>query len=155
MDMTWTVDIDVNAPLERVFDAAVDQHQVMAWSAWPAATGYSCAVQEQDGRALGATIVFTDPRSGEPAGRQELAATVAPTYVRYELHNPGPGGVMLHPVVEVHLAALDPDRTRVFWRFANQLPEGMPEEAQQQMASWVKGLHVKDLEGLKEHVEHR
>ena len=45
--MEWTESIVVDRPLKQVQAAIADEHELMAWSAWPNATGYTCAV---DGR---------------------------------------------------------------------------------------------------------
>ena len=68
--MEWSESIVVDRPLTRVQAAIVDEHRLLAWSAWPEATGYTCAV-EGDGRSIGSAIVFRD-RAGVEQGRQLL-----------------------------------------------------------------------------------
>lgn len=70
--MKWTEIITNERPVDQVRRAIADEHALMAWSAWPAATGYSCGV-EGDGRTVGSQIVFRDGR-GRERGRQTLAA---------------------------------------------------------------------------------
>lgn len=70
--MKWTESIDVDAPLKQVQRAVADEHQLMHWSAWPAATGYTCSV-DGDGTTVGSEIVFRDP-AGTEQGRQRLTA---------------------------------------------------------------------------------
>ncbi len=48
--MRWTESITVDRPLAQVQRAIADENELMRWSAWPAATGFSCAV-EGDGRS--------------------------------------------------------------------------------------------------------
>ncbi len=84
------------------------------------------------------------PVGGVPASR---SPSPSPRHrVRYELRDLGPDGVVLHPVVDVHLAALGPDRTRILWRSVNRRPDGVPEDARQQMAPRARDLRVEDLE---------
>ena len=82
--MEWTESIVVDRPLEQVHRAVADEHELMQWSAWPEATGYTCAV-DGDGRSPGSTIVFRDQR-GVEQGRQRLAR-VEPGRVEYRLRN--------------------------------------------------------------------
>ena len=67
--MQWSESIDIARPREQVHNAVADEHELMQWSAWPAATGYTCAV-DGDGSSLGSVIVFTDRRapSGDGSG---------------------------------------------------------------------------------------
>ena len=60
----WTENIVVDRPLEQVHHAVADEHELMQWSAWPEATGYTCAV-DGDGRSTGSAIVFRDRRGVE------------------------------------------------------------------------------------------
>lgn len=92
--MKWTESIDIARPLAHVQRAIADEHQLMQWSAWPAATGYSCSVQG-DGTSIGSEIVFRDP-AGDEQGRQRLTVA-SPTRVEYRLRNRGPGGRDMPP----------------------------------------------------------
>lgn len=150
--MEWTESIVVDRPREQVHRAIADEHEVMAWSAWPAATGYTCAV-DGDGRAVGSAIVFTDP-AGREQGRQRLAE-VTPQRVAYRLRNRGPGGRDVTPEVDFRLEDLDGSRTRVHLDFRNRvpLPPGLRHLAEFVLARRVRPLHVQDLVQLKQHVE--
>lgn len=158
--MQWTETITVQAPLQRVRRAVADEHQVMAWSAWPQATGYTCAV-DGDGTSVGSQIVFTDPR-GREQGRQRLEQVSERTtaqgeevVVAYRLSNRGPGGRTMHPEVDFRLRALGPSTTQVHldFRATPPLPVPLRQLAERFMASRVRALHVKDLEQLKVHAE--
>lgn len=150
--MEWTESVVVDRPLAQVQAAIADEHQLMAWSAWPAATGYQCAV-EGDGRSLGSAIVFHDS-SGTEQGRQRLTLVEAER-VEYRLRNNGPGGRVMTPEVDFRLEALEESRTRVHldFRASAPLPAGLRHVAELLLARRVRRLHVKDLELLKAHVE--
>jgi hypothetical protein len=105
--------------LEQVRAAIADEHEVMAWSAWPSATGYTCAV-DGDGRSLGSAIVFRD-HSGTEQGRQRLTL-VEPDRVEYRLRNRGPLGRTMTPEVDFRLDALDASCTRVLLDFRASAP---------------------------------
>jgi carbon monoxide dehydrogenase subunit G len=150
--MHWTESIVVDRPLAQVRAAIADEHQLMAWSAWPAATGYACAV-EGDGRSPGSAIVFRD-RSGTERGRQRLALVRADR-VEYRLRNRGPGGREMTPEIDFRLEALGPSRTRVHldFRASAPLPPGARQLAELLLGRRVRRLHVEDLRLLKAHVE--
>jgi hypothetical protein len=138
--------------LEQVQRAVADEHEVMRWSAWPQATGFTCSV-DGDGRSVGSAIVFQD-RKGVEQGRQRLAA-VSPGRVEYRLRNRGPGGREMTPEVDFRLEEAGPSATRVHldFRAAAPLPAGVRQLAEALLGRRVRALHVKDLELLKAHVE--
>ena len=150
--MQWSESIMVDRPLHQVQEAIADEHELMRWSAWPQATGFSCAV-DGDGRSLGSAIVFTD-RRGVEQGRQCLIM-VAPSRVEYRLRNRGPGGREMTPEVDFRLEDAGRSRTRVHldFRAAAPLPAGVRQLAEALLGRRVRALHVKDLELLKAHVE--
>ena len=151
--MEWTESIVVDRPREAVRRAIADEHELMAWSAWPAATGYTCAVEEGDGCSLGSAIVFRD-RSGTEQGRQ-LLTLVDTDRVEYRLRNRGPAGRIMTPEVDFRLADLDGARTRVHldFRATPPLPWGARHLAELLLARWARRLHVLDLQQLKAHLE--
>lgn len=59
--IAWSESIDIDRPTEEVHHAILDQQVLMTWSAWPEATGYTCAV-DGDGTTPGSSIVFTSRR---------------------------------------------------------------------------------------------
>ena len=150
--MEWTERIVVDRPLAQVQAAIADEHQLMAWSAWPRATGYRCAV-DGDGRSVGSAIVFRD-RAGVEQGRQRLTR-IEPDRVEYRLRNKGPHGRDMTPEVDFRLDALDASRTRVHldFRATAPLPPGVRRLAELLLGRRVRRLHVEDLELLKAHVE--
>lgn len=150
--MKWTESIVVARPREQVLAAIADEHQLMAWSAWPNATGFSCAV-DGDGTSVGSAIVFRD-RAGVEQGRQ-LLTRVATDRVEYRLRNRGPFGREMTPEVDFRLEALDDTRTRVHldFRATAPLPIGARQLAELLLGRRVRRLHVEDLEQLKAHVE--
>lgn len=152
--MEWTESIVVDRPLAQVQAVIADEHQVMAWSAWPKATGYSCAV-DGDGRSIGSAIVFRDP-AGVEQGRQRLTR-IEPDRIEYRLRNKGPRGREMTPEVDFRLEALDDTRTRVHldFRATAPLPPGARRIAELLLGRRVRRLHVEDLELLKAHVENK
>lgn len=151
--MRWTEHIMIDRPKDVVYAAIADEHQLMLWSAWPAATGFTCKV-DGDGTSLGSEIVFTD-RKGVEQGRQRLAATEPGQVVTYRLTNRGPRGRTMHPQVVFRLDPVAPTSTRVHLDFQADIPLPAP---LRQLASAVVGrrvrkLHIEDLRLLKSHVE--
>lgn len=150
--MHWTVSIVVDRPRDQVQAAIADENDLMAWSAWPEATGYTCAV-EGDGRSIGSEIVFTD-RKGREQGRQRLTAAT-PTRVEYRLRNRGPGGRDITPEVDYRLEDLADGRTQVHldFRATPPVPAPLRPIIEATLGRRVRRLHVKDLELLKAYVE--
>ena len=150
--MEWTESIVIDRPLPLVQAAIADEHRLMAWSAWPRATGYSCAV-DGDGRSIGSAIVFRD-RAGVEQGRQSLTLIEADR-VGYRLRNKGPRGRDMTPEVDFRLDALDATHTRVHldFRAAAPLPPGVRQLAELLLGRRVRRLHIEDLALLKAHVE--
>ncbi len=150
--MKWTESIVIDRPAAQVLAAIADEHEVMKWSAWPQATGYTCAV-DGDGTSLGSQIVFTD-RKGTQQGRQTLSRVTADT-VEYRLRNRGPGGREMTPEIDFRVEDLDGAATRVLldFRATAPLPPGLRQLAESVIGRQVRALHVKDLQQLKEHVE--
>ncbi len=152
--MEWSESIDVDRPIAQVQAAIADEHELMAWSAWPAATGYSCAV-DGNGRSVGSAIVFRSP-DGVEQGRQRLTR-VAPDRVEYRLRNRGPRGRDITPEVDFRLQPLDDAATRVHldFRATVPLPPGLRHVAELLLGRRVRRLHVLDLRQLKDHLETR
>jgi hypothetical protein len=150
--MQWTESIVVDRPIAEVQAAIADEHELMAWSAWPEATGYTCAV-DGDGRTVGSAIVFRDSK-GVEQGRQRLSR-VEPERVEYRLHNRGPGRRTMTPAVDFRLESVDADRTCVHLDFSATvpLPAGPRHVVEFVLGRRVRRLHVADLRQLKDHVE--
>ena len=150
--MQWTESIVVDRPVEQVHDAVADERELMRWSAWPQATGYTCAV-DGDGRSPGSTIVFRD-RHGVEQGRQRLTRT-EPDRVEYRLTNRGPAGRTMTPEVDFRLEPVDAGHTRVHldFRATVPLPPGPRHIVEFLLGRRVRRLHVVDLQQLKDHVE--
>ena len=150
--MEWTESIDIDRPVAQVHAAIADGHELMQWSAWPQATGFTCAV-DGDGRSPGSTIVFRSP-DGVEQGRQRLAR-VAPDRVEYRLRNRGPRGRDMTPEVDFRLEPLGIGTTRVHLDFRASVPlqPGLRHVAECLLGRRVRRLHVVDLQQLKDHVE--
>ncbi|MEM8621735.1 MAG: SRPBCC family protein [Actinomycetota bacterium] len=150
--MKWTETIEISAPAEQVFEALLDQKHVMAWSAWPEATGFACAV-EGDGRTPGSEIVFRDEH-GTVQGRQRIVE-VDGLRVSNRLENKGPLGTVITPRVDFTATPLDEGHTRATLDFEATipLPFGVRHVVRAVMSRWARKLHVKDLEQLKSYVE--
>jgi len=151
--MQWAESITIDRPRDQVLAAVADEHQVMAWSAWPQATGYTCSV-EGDGTSVGSEIVFRS-KDGQVQGRQRLVA-VGDTRVEYRLRNRGPGGREITPSIDFTLAEMG-ESTRVTLHFQADapLPTPLRQIVEAVLGRRVRALHVKDLQDLKAHVESR
>lgn len=152
--MRWTESVLIARPVAAVQRAIADEHELLKWSAWPDATGYSCRI-DGDGRSPGSAIVFTDTK-GVTQGRQVLYAADERT-VDYRLRNRGPGGREMTPQLTFRLEDIDGRHTRVHLDFSATapLPPGLRQLVEAAMARRVRRLHIKDLEQLKAYAEER
>lgn len=150
--MHWIESIDVDAPRDEVYEAVLDQHSLMQWSAWPSATGFTCAV-EGDGRSPGSQIVFQDTQ-GVEQGRQTLVSSDG-ELVRNVMRNRAPRGRYVEPTVDFRVTALSAQRTRVALEFEVDppVPRLMRPLARRWLQRSIRPLHLKDLEQLKQLVE--
>ncbi|KGI66776.1 SRPBCC family protein [Mycolicibacterium rufum] len=150
--MQWTESVTIDRPLARVRQAIADENELLQWSAWPEATGYTCRI-DGDGRSIGSAIVFTDTK-GTTQGRQILHA-LDNRSVDYRMRNRGPGGREMTPHLKFRLEDVDGARTRVHLDFHAEapLPLGLRHLVEAAMGRRVRKLHVKDLDQLKAHVE--
>lgn len=150
--MQWTESITIGRPSNLVREAIADERALMAWSAWPEATGYSCDV-EGDGCTPGSQIVFRDG-GGRERGRQTLTS-VTGERISYRLRNAGPFGREMTPELDFSLEDAGCDTTLVHLNFRADVP--LPPPARQVvdalMGRRVRKLHVQDLQQLKDYVE--
>ena len=150
--MKWIEAIDIQAPLDVVHRAVLDQHTLMQWSAWPEATGYTCRV-DGDGQSPGSQIVFTDPK-GVEQGRQTLVSA-NDRIIRNTMRNRGPGGRWVTSLVDFHIDPITEGRTRVSLAFEVEPP--VPRLVKLLANRWlrrsIRPLHIKDLQQLKDLVE--
>ncbi|MEL6609556.1 MAG: SRPBCC family protein [Pseudomonadota bacterium] len=143
----YTETIDINAPRAQVYDDIRLQERLMRWSAWPAETKSTCAVDEShgaDGTVGARTVFFT---KGKRIGHQEVVGLSDQTDVSMTLVGPGPPH---HPELTFTLTQIAPRQTRVAAHFVNRLPR--PFNAIWRFAglsAWTRQMHLKDLQGLK------
>lgn len=148
----WTEEVEVSVPAAAAREAVVDQQRVMGWSAWPAATGYTCAV-EGDGRSPGSAIVFRD-RDGVERGRQTIT-DVSEGSVDNRLRNQGPGGRLVEPRVRFRVEPLSSRRCRVSLDFELRppVPRVLHPVAALLLRGRIRPLHRADLANLKRELE--
>ncbi len=149
--MRWSESIQIAGSPDAVFEAMLDQHKVMKWSAWPDATGYRCAVSG-DGRSVGSEITFTDP-SGKHMGRQRITE-VGKTVVRNKMRNRGPGGRWVEPSVDFRVEP-DGEGTRAYLDFEVNppVPKLLRPLAHRYLKKSIRPVHVEDLRRQKLFVE--
>lgn len=152
--MQWSESIRIAASSELVYDAVHDQQTLMAWSAWPEATGFTCRV-EGDGLSPGSQIVFADSE-GEEQGRQTLVSADG-EWVRNRMRNRGPRGRWIEPRVDFQVTSVSPNTTQVTLEFEVEppVPRLLRPIANRWLQRSIRPLHVKDLEQLKSLVETR
>jgi uncharacterized protein YndB with AHSA1/START domain len=141
--------IDIEAPVERVYDATRMQADLMRWSAWPSSTGSDCSVAGPDGM-IGARTVFLG-KDGRPFGYQEVTALTEQRRVAFSLTSKGPPQ---KPELTFHFVPLGPAQSRVLLHFRNELAP--PFHVLLRLfgvVRWTRSLHLKDLEGLKRFCE--
>ncbi|MDX2009795.1 MAG: hypothetical protein SFW67_06385 [Myxococcaceae bacterium] len=154
--ITYSEVIEVAAPSSQVYDDIRLQERLMQWSAWPAATRSTCAVdvsRAKGGRdgEVGARTVFLS--GGKPSGFQEIVSLTPGTEVVLTLTSPGPPHT---PRLTFEVMPLGPASTRVTMHFRNEFPR--PFNAVWHLGGlsrWVRKLHLDDLAGLKRFSEGR
>lgn len=112
--MHWTETVTIDAPVDVARAAVRDQRHVMAWSAWPEATGFTCSV-DGDATSVGSEIVFRD-RTGTVQGRQHIVDVTDDGDTRTvvnQLENRGPFGRTMRPRVDFRTTAVNAQRTEV------------------------------------------
>ena len=146
--IAWTESIEVGQPADKVLSAVLDQHTLMRWSAWPQATGYSCAV-DGDGTSPGSSIVFTSP-AGEEMGRQTIVG-IGDFTVSNRLRNRGPGGKVIEPEVDFRVESVGAHRSRVLldFRVTPPVPGPLQPLARLYLNRKIRPLHRDDLRNLK------
>ncbi|PRX56279.1 SRPBCC domain-containing protein [Flagellimonas meridianipacifica] len=143
--------INVNATVEKVYDAIRYQERLMNWSAWPSETNSLCAVKNVDGQ-IGAQTVFLN-RKGKQFGYQEITHLVPNEKVSFFLKSdvvPFEEDVRLHFI----LKPLHGQHTQVNLWFDETLKKPQFLIAYiGGITKWVHKMHLKDLAGLKKFVE--
>ncbi|MEO0605347.1 MAG: SRPBCC family protein, partial [Myxococcota bacterium] len=148
LQVRYTESVDVDAPVQDVFDDIRLQERLMRWSVWPRETGSRCAVDPGPAGAdgtEGARTVFVS--KGRAVGHQRITRLVDGREIAMTLEGPGPPH---DPALTFELEALEPSRTRVHLHFVNRFSR--PFNAIWHFAGlskWTRELHRKDLAGLK------
>jgi carbon monoxide dehydrogenase subunit G len=145
--MRWRESIHVDQPPDTVLEAIRDQHVLMQWSAWPEATGYTCAV-DGDGRSVGSEIVFRSS-DGVEQGRQRITA-VEENAVRNTMRNRGPRGTWVEPTVDFRV---EPEGNgslvHLDFEVTPPVPRLLRPVANRYLTRRIRPLHVEDLRRLK------
>jgi hypothetical protein len=146
--VVYTETIEVDAPIDQVYDDIRFQEHLMRWSAWPLETKSSCMVEGTDGEVGVRTAFFT---RGKRTGHQEIIELKENESVTMTLVGPGPPH---RPRLTFELRPMGGTRTRVLLHFVNELPR--PFNAIWRFAGltrWTRRMHTKDLMGLKAFAE--
>jgi len=148
--LAYTEEITIAAPVRDVYDDIRLQDHLMRWSAWPGATGSTCAVDAtgavagQDGQVGARTVFFS---KGRRIGHQEIVALDPDRSVSFTLEGAGPPH---SPRLTFRLHPRGPGETRVVLDFENRFPR--PFNAIWHFAGlsrWTRRMHRRDLDGLK------
>ncbi|WP_299519250.1 SRPBCC domain-containing protein [Winogradskyella sp.] len=147
----YVEEINLNAPVNAVYDAIRYQEQLMQWSAWPKETKSQCAVKNADGK-LGAQTVYL--KNGKQFGYQEVTDLEENEKVSFYLTSKAPfeQDTRLH----FYLKEIADNNTYVMLYFDNTLKK--PSHIFPHIfgiIKWTHGMHLKDLAGLKKYVENR
>ncbi|MEO0531370.1 MAG: SRPBCC family protein [Planctomycetota bacterium] len=146
-EIRYSERVRVNAPREVVFEAILSQEELMAWSAWPEATGSDCRVEGEDG-IVGTKLVYLT--NGKPAGSQTVTDVAENGSVTLELEDPSPFGQK--PTVKFLVE--EGDGTEVTLQFVNVVRRPFHLVVKGVgIAAWTRELHRKDLQGLKAYAE--
>lgn len=144
--MRWTQSIIIAQTPAKALEAIRDQHVLMRWSAWPEATGYTCAV-EGDGRSVGSEIVFRSS-DGMEQGRQCITA-VEDNAVRNKMRNRGPRGTWVETTVDFRV---EPDGEGSVVHLDFEVTPPVPKILHPiagYLSRTIRPLHVEDLRRLK------
>jgi uncharacterized protein YndB with AHSA1/START domain len=145
----YTETIEIDAPADDIYDHIRFQERLMRWSAWPSETGSTCACEGVDGE-IGARTVFLT-RKGDRFGHQEVVGLDPGRRVELALESKGPPQ---RTKLAFELQPLGDSRTRVLLHFDNDIAR--PFNLLLRIAGvvrWTRGMHVKDLQGLKAYAE--
>ena len=136
--------IEIESPIDVVFDHVRFQERLMLWSAWPSETKSTCAVAGTDG-AVGAQTVFVS--KGKRFGHQEIVEITEGRDITFRLVSAGPPQ---KPEIAFRFNALSSKRTLVTLRFRNEIAR--PFNLLLRLfgiVRWTRSMHRKDLVGLK------
>lgn len=119
------------------------------WSAWPSETGSNCKVEGDDG-TIGAQTIYLDKKNNK-FGFQEILDMDANSKVAFPIESKGPTQKTL---LEFYVSPKSDNTSSVILYFHNEFP-WMVHLAVRLfgIARWTRGMHVKDLNGLKHYVE--
>lgn len=140
--------IVVGASATTVYDAIRFQEDLMLWSAWPSTTKSTCKCEGEDGQVGAQTVFFS---KGKKFGHQEVTRLVKDRAVEFVLESAGPPH---KPWMRFDLVPLSDQETEVRLHFRNEIAR--PFNLVQRLfglVAWTRGMHRKDLEGLKRYVE--
>ncbi|MEM6863912.1 MAG: SRPBCC domain-containing protein [Bacteroidota bacterium] len=138
-------EIQIEAPVKKVYDAIRFQEQLMKWSAWPSETNSQCAVKNVDGQ-IGAQTVYL--QKGKPFGYQEVTDLVENEKISFYLTSKAPfeQDTRMH----FYLREINENRANVALYFDNTLKR--PSHVFPYIfgiIAWTHKMHLKDLAGLK------
>ncbi len=145
----YTETIDIDAPAADIYDHIRFQERLMRWSAWPSETGSTCACEGVDGDVGARTVFFT--KKGDRFGHQEVTALDPGRRVELALESKGPPQ---RTKLAFELQPLGESRTWVLLHFDNDIAR--PFNLLLRVAGivrWTRGMHLKDLQGLKAYAE--
>jgi hypothetical protein len=141
----------VNAPPDQVFAAIRSQEDLMAWSAWPAATGSTCRLVGPDNQ-VGTKVEFIT--KGKVSGSQTVTEIAPGERVKVALSDPSPFGQL--PFVTFYIRSHGVDASAATLEFTNTIRRPFQLIVKGVgIARWVRQLHRKDLAGLKAFCERR
>lgn len=145
----YVEEIQVNAPVKKVYNAVRFQEQLMDWSAWPSETNSQCAVKNVDGQ-IGAQTVYL--QKGKQFGYQEVTELIENEKVSFYLTSKAPfeQDTRMH----FYLRPINENQTNVSLYFNNTLKR--PSHVFPHIfgiVNWTHKMHLKDLAGLKKFVE--
>lgn len=152
----YTETLTIDAPARVLYDNTRLQTRLMQWSAWPGATGSTCALENTDGDVGARTVFFS---KGQRFGHQEVTRLVdapaadpeAALAVELAIVSKGPPQ---KPVLVVDFVPVSATRTRVSLHFTNTLARPFHVVLRAAgMVRWTRRMHVKDLQGLKRYSE--
>ncbi|MEM9548929.1 MAG: SRPBCC domain-containing protein [Bacteroidota bacterium] len=143
--------IEIDAPIQNVYDAIRYQEQLMQWSAWPKETKSLCRVENTDGE-VGAQTIYLNSK-GKKFGYQEITELLKNEKISFYLKS------HVAPFEEeVKLDFLMHERTKTKTQVYLFFNEKLKKPAFLiayfgNIINWVHKMHLKDLNGLKIYVE--
>ena len=148
-NVCYSESVVINTSASELYNHIRLQERLMRWSAWPSVTGSTCTREGADGE-IGAQTVFFD-KKGNRFGYQEIVSLDVDKRVEFKLKSKGPEQ---QTKLWFELEPLSATQTKVMLQFDNVIARPFNVILRLiGIVRWTRGMHCKDLAGLKRYAE--